>query len=89
MPILTNLGITEYNLSEVIMMTKKPDPGLKCCGYCTYFVRHYVKIESRFVAIPAGHCACIRLKNRKEKDTCPNWKPIGEEWVLPSQRQKG
>lgn len=45
------------------------------CGNCTHFSRHYVKDKGRYMPLTFGHCTHLRVKEREEGQTCPNWQP--------------
>ena len=40
------------------------------CEYCKFYLRHYVKLGSRFARTGCGHCVHGRTKHRKPKDSC-------------------
>ena len=35
------------------------------CRNCEHFHQHYVIDDQRYMAVPCGHCASPKLKNRK------------------------
>lgn len=40
------------------------------CEYCKFYLRHYVKLEGKFIRTGCGHCVHGRMKKRNPKDSC-------------------
>ena len=45
------------------------------CGSCAYFHRHYGKRKDTYFPLNLGHCVYPRLKDRRDDERCPHWRP--------------
>lgn len=57
----------------------------KTCEFCRNYRQHYIKVDGIYVAVCAGHCACLvkrtDKKGKKPDDTCKYYER--KEGVMP------